>query len=181
LPHKHNPVAAVAATAAAARTPGLVATVLSTMAQEHERAAGAWHAEWRPLNDLLRATGSAAAWLRDSLTHLRLDAHRVRTNLDLTGGLAQAERVTTALAGDMGRLDAHDLVTRASARASDEGRPLLDVLVEMPEVALDHDHLHHLLDPAQATGSAGLFVDRALAAHRLEGHHGDERRAALHR
>ena len=32
----------------------------AAMAHEHERAAGAWHAEWRPLRELLVATGSAA-------------------------------------------------------------------------------------------------------------------------
>jgi 3-carboxy-cis,cis-muconate cycloisomerase len=30
------------------------------MIQEHERAAGAWHSEWKPFSDLLLATGSAA-------------------------------------------------------------------------------------------------------------------------
>jgi len=61
MPHKRNPVAAVACRACAARVPGLVGTVLTAMAQEHERAAGAWHAEWEPLAELLRLTGSAAA------------------------------------------------------------------------------------------------------------------------
>ena len=53
LPHKRNPVAAIAARACALRAPGLVATLLGAMAHEHERAAGAWHAEWRPLSELL--------------------------------------------------------------------------------------------------------------------------------
>ncbi len=44
-----NPVAAVAALGCALPAPGLVATLLAAMVQEHERAAGAWHAEWRPL------------------------------------------------------------------------------------------------------------------------------------
>ena len=57
LPHKRNPVAATCARACAMRAPGLVATLLGAMAHEHERAAGAWHAEWRPLADLLTATG----------------------------------------------------------------------------------------------------------------------------
>ena len=46
MPHKHNPVAAVSVLACAKRTPGLVATILAAMEQEHERAAGAWQAEW---------------------------------------------------------------------------------------------------------------------------------------
>ena len=64
MPHKRNPVAAIAALGCAQQAPGLVATLLAAMVQEHERAAGAWHSEWRPLCDLLVTTGSAAAWLR---------------------------------------------------------------------------------------------------------------------
>src|SRR3712207_7649506 len=54
----------VSARACARQAPGLVATLLASMEQEHERAAGAWHAEWAPLRALLVSTGSAAAWLR---------------------------------------------------------------------------------------------------------------------
>jgi 3-carboxy-cis,cis-muconate cycloisomerase len=81
MPHKQNPVAAIAALGCALPAPGLVAALLASMVQEHERAAGAWHAEWRPLCDLLVAVGSAAAWLRTSLEGLRVDAERMRANL----------------------------------------------------------------------------------------------------
>jgi len=83
MAHKRNPVAAVSAAACAARAPGLVATLLAAMAHEHERAAGAWHAEWLPQRDLLVATGSAAAWLRDCLEHLVVHAEAMRANLGL--------------------------------------------------------------------------------------------------
>ncbi|HEX3316839.1 MAG TPA: 3-carboxy-cis,cis-muconate cycloisomerase [Solirubrobacteraceae bacterium] len=82
MPHKRNPVAAVSALACALQAPGLVATLLAAMAGEHERAAGAWQSEWQPLSDLLRLTGSAAAWVRDCLEHLEVDAARMRSNLD---------------------------------------------------------------------------------------------------
>ncbi len=70
MPHKRNPVAAISALACAMQAPGLVATLHSAMVQELQRAAGAWHAEWKPLRDLLVCTGSAAAWLHESLTGL---------------------------------------------------------------------------------------------------------------
>jgi len=82
MAHKRNPVAAVSAYACAAQAPGLVATLLGAMVHEHERAAGAWHAEWRPLRELLVAVGSAAAWLRDCLEHLVVDPAAMRRNLD---------------------------------------------------------------------------------------------------
>ena len=78
---KRNPAAAVSVLACAARVPGLVATVLAGMPQEHERAAGAWQAEWGTITDALRLTGSAAAWTRELLEELEVDPGRMRANL----------------------------------------------------------------------------------------------------
>jgi len=88
MPHKHNPVAAISALGCAKQAPGLVATLLAAMVQEHERGAGSWHSEWRPLTELLTLTGSAASWLRTSLETLEVDADRMRVDGD-TGDAAQ--------------------------------------------------------------------------------------------
>ena len=77
MEHKRNPVAAVSTLACTRRTPGLVATLLAGMESELERAAGAWLAEWGTLTDLLRLTGSAAAWARDLLEHLEVVAEPI--------------------------------------------------------------------------------------------------------
>ena len=73
MPHKSNPIAAISARASARRAPHLASHLFAQMEQEHERAAGAWHAEWSALVDLLRATGSAAWWLAESLVSLEID------------------------------------------------------------------------------------------------------------
>jgi 3-carboxy-cis,cis-muconate cycloisomerase len=78
MPHKRNPVAAVSTLACTRRIPGLVATMIASMEAEHERAAGAWQAEWGTLTELLRLTGSAAAWTRDLLQHLEVDGEAMR-------------------------------------------------------------------------------------------------------
>jgi 3-carboxy-cis,cis-muconate cycloisomerase len=80
MPHKHNPVAAISALGCTRQAPGLVATLLAAMEQELERAAGAWHSEWAPLNQLLIATGSAASWLRTCLE--TLEVHPQLTDAD---------------------------------------------------------------------------------------------------
>jgi 3-carboxy-cis,cis-muconate cycloisomerase len=85
MAHKKNPVAAICAAGCAAAAPGLVADLLAAMAHEHERAAGAWHAEWRPLRELIVATGSAASWLRACLERLTVDTDRMRANLAASG------------------------------------------------------------------------------------------------
>jgi 3-carboxy-cis,cis-muconate cycloisomerase len=108
MTHKRNPVAAISARAAARQAPGLVATLLAAMEQEHERAAGAWHSEWPALRALLGFTGSAAAWLRDCLENLEVDVERMRANLgdvDTSVGAGAAEFVDRALSahGQRGR------------------------------------------------------------------------------
>jgi 3-carboxy-cis,cis-muconate cycloisomerase len=42
-------------------------TLQAAMAQEHERAAGAWHAEWESLSDALALTRGAAAATRETM------------------------------------------------------------------------------------------------------------------
>jgi 3-carboxy-cis,cis-muconate cycloisomerase len=99
MPHKHNPIAAVTAAAAAAQAPGLVATVLSAGAAELQRGAGGWHAEWPAITGLLRAVGGAAARLRDSLTGLEIDTAALRRNLAGLAGFADVTDVGHA--GDL--------------------------------------------------------------------------------
>ncbi|WP_159943270.1 MULTISPECIES: 3-carboxy-cis,cis-muconate cycloisomerase [unclassified Nocardiopsis] len=164
MPHKRNPVAAVSALACARQAPGLVATLLAAQIQEHQRAAGGWHAEWLPLTDLLRRTGAAVAWLRTSAARLRADTARMRSNLDATGGLALSERVTTDLAPELGRTEAHRLVTDACREAVDSGRDLVDVLAVNLEGVRSRGRIAALLDPADYLGSAGAFTDRVTGA-----------------
>ena len=168
LPHKRNPVAAVAAVACAQRVPGLVATILGAMAQEHERGAGYWQAEWETLSELLRLTGSAAAALRESLESLEPDAERMAANLELTDGLLMAESVATALTGSLGRPAAAELLEQGSRRAVDERRPLREVLLESAEVreTLGEAGLDGALAPDAYLGVAEKLIDRALRTHR---------------
>ena len=83
MAHTHNPVTAVSVLACTKRVPGLVASILAAMEQEHQRAAGAWQAEWGVHLELLGLVGSAAAWSRELLENLIVDPERMRENLDL--------------------------------------------------------------------------------------------------
>jgi 3-carboxy-cis,cis-muconate cycloisomerase len=88
MPHKRNPVAAVSALACALQAPGLASTLFSAMVQEHQRAAGGWQAEWRPLRELLVAVGSAAEWLHQCLAGLTVDEAAMAANLARLAGTA---------------------------------------------------------------------------------------------
>ena len=167
LPHKRNPVAAVSARAAAIAVPGLVASLLTAAGgHEYERAAGAWHAEWRAHRELLRTVGSGAAWLADALTHLVVDPARTAAALDVTGGLLLAENATTRLRERLGADAARRVVTDAAARAQDEGRVFADVLIEALDAegaGVDRGEVDAMLDPATHVGDAAALVDDYLA------------------
>ncbi len=175
LPHKRNPVAAVLAAACAQQAPGLVATVLSSMGHEHQRAAGSWHAEWQPFMSLLQCTGSAVAWLGTSLQRLCVHPDRMRRNVDDAGGLLSLERITSVLTDAVGRMAAHDLVASCAQRALAGEGTLLDLLAADPVIRteIDRARLHDLLDPARYLGSAAEFVHRVLNEY---GRASDERR-----
>jgi len=91
MPHKRNPVAAVLAGACARHARANAGILFESAVQEHERAAGAWHAEWQALATALAATGGAAAALRRSLDGLEVDAARMRANIS-PDTLAEAAR-----------------------------------------------------------------------------------------
>jgi 3-carboxy-cis,cis-muconate cycloisomerase len=159
MPHKNNPVAAISARACARRAPGLVATLLAAMEQEHERAAGAWHSEWPTLTGLLTTIGSAAAWLAESLSVLRVDADRMAATVAAAAEPALAQRVTELLADSLGRAAAHEAVAEAARRAREAGLPLAAVLAETVEPDL-------LEASGPDVGEAGRQVDAVLAEHK---------------
>ena len=164
LPHKRNPVGAVSCIACARLVRGAAATLLASMPQEHERATGAWHAEWPALSEALALTGGAAHSLREALDGLEVHPERMRRSLELTGGMLMAESVTTAMAGQVGLGEAKRIVEAACRRAVDSGKPLRDELVgdDVVSEVLGADGVERALDPLGYLGSAEAFVDRAL-------------------
>jgi 3-carboxy-cis,cis-muconate cycloisomerase len=168
LPQKRNPVGSTLALACMRRVHGEASILLGAMAQEHERAAGAWQAEWQALTGALAHTGGAAAAIREVLEGLEVRPERMRENLETGGGLVLAEAVTTAMAERVGRSQAHLLVEAAARRAIETGRSFRDELGEDEEIRehLSSQEIERALDPDRYLGSAGAFVDRALESWR---------------
>ncbi|MEW2397314.1 3-carboxy-cis,cis-muconate cycloisomerase [Streptomyces sp. NPDC046862] len=160
MPHKANPVRSTLIAAAARRAPHLAATLYGSLSAEDERPAGAWHAEWEPLRDLLRLVAGAAGDAVELTEGLRVHTDTMRRHLDLTHGLIVSERLAAELAPVLGRARAKELLTETAKRTYSEGRPLAELLAEEPELkGLD---LAELTDPTRYTGSAGALTDRAL-------------------
>jgi len=166
MPHKRNPVAAASALAAATIAPNLAATIFAAQIQEHERSAGAWHAEWPTLPTLLLVTSGALAAIVEIAEGLEVDVARMRANLDSTDGLIMAEAVAFALAEKIGKSQAHHLVEAASKQAVAERKHLRDVLVDNGEVTahLGADRIAKLMEPLTYQGASQALIDRLLAS-----------------
>jgi len=145
-----------------------VAVLLGAMLQEHERAAGAWQAEWPAFAETLRLAGGAVSRLASLLAGLQVNSERMRRNLDLSGGSIMAEHVVVKLAERIDPVMARALVDTAVSTASSTGRPFKDVVREDPTITthLEPEELAAALEPSGYLGVAELLIDRALAAYR---------------
>ncbi|MFE9288168.1 3-carboxy-cis,cis-muconate cycloisomerase [Streptomyces olivaceus] len=162
MPHKANPVRSTLIAAAARRAPQLAATLYGSLVAEDERPAGAWHAEWESLRDLLRLTGGAARDAAGLTERLRVRPDVMRAHLGLTHGLIVSERLSAELAPVLGRARAKELLTELARRAYREDRPLGELLAGVPELRDSGLDLAALTEPARYTGCAGALTDRAL-------------------
>ena len=160
MPQKRNPAASVRAIACARQARGHAAVLLAAAEGEHERAAGAWQSEWAALSGALACGGGALANTAEALAGLEVDPERMRQNLDATGGLVLAERVSQLLAPRVGRREAHEIVSAAAATGSFRW-----ALVADERVGLSTEQVDVLLDPEEYLGSAAALVDRALARY----------------
>jgi 3-carboxy-cis,cis-muconate cycloisomerase len=135
MPQKRNPALSVLIRSAALQVPAYAQ--LLGAAGEHERAAGAWQAEWLPLRECLRLTGGAAETAAELVAGLQVFPERMRDNACLTGGRIVSERLAVHL-----------------------GRDALDEALSRPGPLEGPDEL---LDPEGYLGAAPELVDRILA------------------
>ena len=88
----------------------------------------------------------------------------MRANLDSTGGLIMSETVAMALAGYVGRGEAHRIVELAVRRARDGGCTLIDALAADPAVTrfLTREDLGRHLSHEPYVAAARALVERVV-------------------
>jgi 3-carboxy-cis,cis-muconate cycloisomerase len=169
MPHKRNPAGCAIALAAATRLPGLVSTFLAGLPQEHERGVGGGHAEAPTIAAAVQATGAALQAMREVIEGLRVDADRMRANLEATGGVVFAERAMTLLAPRLGRDTAERAIAEALAAQRSSGRPFREALAAIPAVAnvIAAADLASLDSPDAYVSAAEAFRLRLLAEEQV--------------
>ncbi|WP_290872294.1 3-carboxy-cis,cis-muconate cycloisomerase [Aquabacterium sp.] len=160
MPHKRNPVSSMVALAAFYRAPGRVATMLSTMAQEHERGLGNWQAELAEWPHLFMGAHGALQALNDAFQGLIVDPARMRANIDSLLGLVFAEAAGAVLAKAIGRAAAHHELESLSREAAASGTHLLTLTLARVQASdalrgqVDEAALRLAFEPSEAARHA---------------------------
>ena len=97
MAHKRNPTGCQVALSAALRAPGLAATLMAGLPQEHERGLGGWQAEAPVLADLFILVHGAVVAMADVAEGLEVDVAAMARNLASAAGVGtDARRVRAA-------------------------------------------------------------------------------------
>jgi 3-carboxy-cis,cis-muconate cycloisomerase len=156
MPHKRNPSGCAIVLAAATRLPGLAASFLTGMVQEHERAVGGWHAEWPTVSTAVQTSGAAVAALAGVASGLTVDPDRMRANIERTNGVIFAERVMMLTSASAGKESAQALVAAALKRSRDTGQSFREALSAQPDASqlLSREQLETIDVPEAYLGAA---------------------------
>jgi 3-carboxy-cis,cis-muconate cycloisomerase len=154
MPQKRNPKLCQDIIAAAAEIRAQVPLALEAMMTEHEADRTTSLMMDAAESRACIATGDMLSRLGEVMRGLRLDPERMRSNLDLGGGLIMAEAVMLDLGAAIGRQHAHDAVYDAAQDAFTQGTPFAERLAADTRVTthMAPEQIRRLLDPAAYTG-----------------------------
>jgi 3-carboxy-cis,cis-muconate cycloisomerase len=166
MPQKRNPISSELMLAAAKAVRQHAGLMLDAAIQDFERATGPWHAEWIAIPESFVLTAGALHQAKFALGGLIVDAAQMAKNLDLSRGLIVAEAVMMGLAPQLGRQEAHDVVSDACRRANEQHITLAQALLADPQVTarIDRATIERLTSPGNYLGLAPQMVDRVLAS-----------------
>ena len=136
------------------------------MIQLHERDGRPWKAEWIALPEAVSFTLAATRYAILLLEGLEADQEQMRANIDARKGFVFAEPVMRALADQVGKHTAHDIIYQASMRGVEEGWSFVEALMQDPLVTdhLSRSDIEKLADVEKVMGAGPQLVDRVIEA-----------------
>jgi 3-carboxy-cis,cis-muconate cycloisomerase len=168
MPQKRNPKLCQDVIAAAAEIRAMVPLALEAMTTEHEADRTTSLMMDTAEQRACIATGDMLARTGEIMRGLRLDPARMRSNLDLGGGLIMAEAVMLDLGARIGRQHAHDAVYDAAQDAFVQGKSFGALLGADPRVTahMTPAQIGGLLDPTAYTGLCAHMAREGAARAR---------------
>jgi adenylosuccinate lyase len=169
MPHKRNPELSEHLVTLSRVIRAQVGLALDGMVCEHERDGRAWKTEWLVVPETGMTFAACLASGARMLDGLRVDAERMRRNIDSHHGYLLSEPVMRALAERVGKHAAHEVVYSAAMTGIDQRQDFRTALRADPRLdAIPDAELDELLDVQGSLGSCAAFVDRVRLTCRGE-------------
>ncbi|MBN9012050.1 MAG: adenylosuccinate lyase [Rhizobiales bacterium] len=175
MPHKRNPHASERVTGLARLMRGYAGVAAENVALWHERDISHSSTERVIFPDATEVLDFMLAEIAEITQGLVVDRDRMRSNLDLTGGLIYSQQVLLALVdGGMDRQRAYKLVQRHALRTWDEGGSFREALESDPEVSaiISPTAFDSIFDPFRQLSEVDAIYERlglTTAASREKG------------
>ena len=138
MPQKVNPVLAESTLGLGATAAALTPALYRAAEAGHERSAGEWQIEWHVLPQIAILTSSALATITKLFEGLQVMEQRMEQNTSADSALLTSEAYMIAIADQLGRERAHDIVYAAAAQARRTGEGLAEILAVDPAIASFH-------------------------------------------
>lgn len=168
MPHKKNPVQSERNVGLAAIVRGHAGVMQDVTEGFDQRDAGRWYAEYAVVPEAFTYLGSQLRNAENVLSELTVNPENMERNLRHHDGLVTSEAVMMALAKEVGRQTAHEVVHESAIEALYGDREFPDLLKEDDRVTgvLSESEIDTLTDPTEYTGLAARITERTVERSR---------------
>lgn len=166
MPHKRNPNKLESLQMLARLVKGNMETTMESMFCEHERDGALWKIEWKSAPEVVILTGTSANNIKNVMANLKVDAKKMRSDLDVLRGLMQSEGIMLELGKHVGKQTAHGIVYQICMDTFEQHADFCEMLLKNETVAqhMTREEIQKILDPEGYTGLSGEICDRVVAS-----------------
>ena len=165
MPHKRNPAVVELAIGLSRLIRAQQVAITDAAFQEHERYSALLRIELAAVPEMMIYSGALLSKMRTVLEKLEVYPKRMRSNLDMLGGLLLSEKVMLALGEKIGKQTAHEIVYEIAMDSFEKEIPFKDALNGDERVSnnLSSQEIGSLLDPVAYIGESEKIVDDVLS------------------
>ena len=165
MPHKRNPAVVELAIGLSRLIRAQQVAITDAAFQEHERYSALLRIELAAVPEMMIYSGALLSKMRTVLEKLEVYPKRMRSNLDMLGGLLLSEKVMLALGEKIGKQTAHEIVYEIAMDSFEKEIPFKDALNGDKRVSnnLSSQEIGSLLDPVAYIGESEKIVDDVLS------------------
>jgi adenylosuccinate lyase len=165
MPHKRNPELCEQVVVLSKLVKAQAMLGFDGLLCEHERDYRSVRLEWASLTDASLYTCGLLAMMKHILADMTVHEERVRENVLRAAPLISSEALMFFIGTKIGKENAHALVYKVSMEAAASRRPVLDILMEAPEVAasFQRGEIEHAILPEKHIGMAKELSRRTVA------------------